>query len=190
MSNILYSSVWLGLVLVIFLVLCFLPVKLFESIRRFDHYTAVIISDLQIWNERAVINMFTTTQLNISGAVPGCKKLHPGTAPEHACIRLRSISMLVSTWSSRHVPACRMSRLVSTWSPGHVPACRMSRLVSTWSSGHVSACRIQPDITLIIIGNTPWQPSVSMVRKLNNKIFVSVIYHLPTSSVLSTTGYF
>ena len=32
----------------IFLVLCFSPVKLFESIRRFDHYTAVIISDLQI----------------------------------------------------------------------------------------------------------------------------------------------
>ena len=33
---------------VIFLVLCFSPVKLFESIRRFDHYTVVIISDLQI----------------------------------------------------------------------------------------------------------------------------------------------
>ena len=33
---------------IIFLVLCFSPVKLFESIRRFDHYTAVIISDLQI----------------------------------------------------------------------------------------------------------------------------------------------
>ena len=30
------------------IVLCFSPVKLFESIRRFDHYTAVIISDLQI----------------------------------------------------------------------------------------------------------------------------------------------
>ena len=33
--------------MVVFLVLCFSLVKLFESIKRFDHYTAVIISDLK-----------------------------------------------------------------------------------------------------------------------------------------------
>ena len=97
----------------------------------------------------------TSTQLNVSGAVPGCTKLHPGTAPEQACIRLRSISRLVSTWSSGHVPACRMSRLVPTWSPGHVPACRMSRLISTWSLGHVPACKMSRLVSTWSSGHVP-----------------------------------